>query len=73
MAHSIDGIPSDLLPRDARQQFLEWVAALPILDNAKRKLMATWRIYNNATFTIADYRTARLAPNRSMPDKDHLP
>jgi hypothetical protein len=62
MALSIDGIPADLLPMDARQRFLEWVAALPILDNAKRKLMTTWRVYNAAAFTIDDYRTAGLVP-----------
>jgi hypothetical protein len=62
MALSIDGIPADLLPMDARQRFLEWVAALPILDNAKRKLITTWRVYNAAAFTIDDYRTAGLVP-----------
>jgi hypothetical protein len=62
MALSIDGIPPVLLPTDARLRFLHWVADLPIPHNAKRKLMATWRVYNAATFTIDDYRTAGLAP-----------
>ena len=69
MAHSIDGIPTHLLPTDARQRFLEWVRDMPILDNAKRRLMTTWRIYNQAAFTVHDYRTAGLVPGSTNPYK----
>jgi hypothetical protein len=69
MAYSIDGIPALLLPSDARLLFLQWVAVLPILDNAKRRLLTTWRTYNHAAFTVDDYRLAGLAPGSTKPYK----
>lgn len=69
MALSLDGIPPDLLPTDARLRFLQWIAALPITANAKRRLMTTWRVYNKAAFTVDDYRLAGLVPGSTKPYK----
>ena len=58
MGLSTFDIPTAFLYPNQRIAFLNWIAAIPTNESAKRALLSTWSRATSSTLTAADYNRA---------------
>ena len=56
MAHAPIDIPTQLLDRGRRIDFINWLVTIPVPITVKRSLARTWRTESGGTLSRTDYQ-----------------